>query len=471
MRHVDLTGLKGMREQENNNMNYSKVLGRIAIVGLAVLAATIVAWLSFRVIRNAMAASHNGFDGAVFLGAFAALLGIGLLVWRILLVVGYRSLPAPSDDALPAITVIVPAYNEGAQVLRALESVVASNYPHDRLQIIAIDDGSQDDTWRWIRRAVKRFAGRIEPVRFAENRGKRHGLSEGFRRGTGEIFVTIDSDSEIEPDTLRNLVAPFADEKVGAVAGNVRVLARQRHPIARMLDVLFVQGFDFRRAAESRVNTVVCTPGALSAYRANVVDKLHDEWLGQTFWGRPAAAGEDRALTNMILREGYDVRFQRNAVVHTEVPETFATLSRMLLRWERSNVRESLIMLRFAFRRFREGKKSGARINLLDSMRQLAQAPVIMVAMLGGLFVAPGALLLALLIGGLLRALIPGMIYLFLRPGWGALWAIPTGVFWTLLFFWLIPLAMITPHLSGWLTRQLPRPVVVAPRTAKVRNA
>lgn len=169
----------------------------------------------------------------------------------------------------------------------------------------------------------------------------------------------------------------------------------------------------------------------------------------------------------MILREGYDVRFQRNAVVHTEVPVTFGNLSRMLLRWERSNVRESLIMAGFAFRRFRAGDKSGARLNLLDSLRQLVQAPFLFFAMFAALAVAPGALIVALLVGGLWRALVPGLIYLSIRPSWKVLWAIPTGIGWTLFFFWLIPLAMVTPHLSGWLTRQV---VVSRPQPARVRH-
>ena len=99
--------------------------------------------------------------------------------------------------------------------------------------------------------------------------------------------------------------------------------------------------FDFMRASQSMVKTVMCTPGALSAYRKSIVMGVLDEWVDQTFLGRPANIGEDRALTNLILRKGYDVVFQQSARVYTEVPVGYANLCKMYLRWARSNVREN----------------------------------------------------------------------------------------------------------------------------------
>src|SRR5262249_7140076 len=152
-------------------------------------------------------------------------------------------------------------------------------------------------------------------------------LHEGFVRSRGQVLVTVDSDSEVHADTLRNLVTPLVvDESVGAVAGNVRVLNREGGPIARMMDVVFTYAFDFIRAAQSEVRTVMCTPGALSAYRRGLVLRVLPRWMAQTFLGLPANIGEDRALTNFILREGYHVTFQGNAVVDTEVPTSLAPL-------------------------------------------------------------------------------------------------------------------------------------------------
>ena len=80
---------------------------------------------------------------------------------------------------------------------------------------------------------------------------------------------------------------------------------------------------------------------------------LLDEWRDQKFMGRPAGIGEDRALTNLILREGWGVTMQRSALIYTNVPDTYLGITRMLLRWERSNIRENMEMYTFIFKDFR----------------------------------------------------------------------------------------------------------------------
>ena len=150
-----------------------------------------------------------------------------------------------------------------------------------------------------------------------------------------------------------------------------------------MLDVTFVFSFEFIRAGQSRVNAVLCTPGALSAYRREIVARVLNRWLHQTFCGRPANIGEDRAMTNLILESGSHVVFQQNAKVYTEVPIHYKKLTKMFLRWARSNIRETIVMSRFAFRRFREGSMTGARINLLLGWMALTKAQLALAAHLG----------------------------------------------------------------------------------------
>ena len=115
------------------------------------------------------------------------------------------------------------------------------------------------------------------------------------------------------------------------------------------------------------VHSVFCTPGALSAYRRSVIMPFMPEWVNQKFMGRPANIGEDRAISNIILREGHQVVFQKSALVYTEVPKDYAGLCRMFLRWSRSNVRENLEMFTFAFRRidFADEDLLGMQINLV----------------------------------------------------------------------------------------------------------
>ncbi len=266
----------------------------------------------------------------------------------------YRPFVLPPGP-LPKVTVIIPAYNEGAMVEKAIYSVAASDYPADRLEIICIDDGSKDDTWEYMQRAQARCPELIRLIRFPKNRGKREALYAGFTQGTGAYFVSVDSDSVIEADTVKQIVAPMLqDSKIGGVAGNVKVYNRAANLITRMLWVRFVLSFDFLRASQSAYGFVFCTPGALSAYRREAILPILEEWRGQTFLGSKCTIGEDRAFTNLILRQGYETVYQRSAVVYTTVPETYKGMCRMFLRWDRSNFRESYIQLSFMFKRYRQ---------------------------------------------------------------------------------------------------------------------
>src|SRR5512139_2420114 len=153
-------------------------------------------------------------------------MGFLLLFVRTILWLGYRPFRAAVGEEAPRLSVIIPAFNEGMMVERAIASVARADYPKGRLEILAIDDGSQDDTWKYIARAAIRFPDLVFPVRLSSNRGKRGALAEGFRRATGEVIVTVDSDSIIEPGALLAIAGPFRDARIGAVAGKVAVLNR-----------------------------------------------------------------------------------------------------------------------------------------------------------------------------------------------------------------------------------------------------
>jgi hyaluronan synthase len=377
--------------------------------------------------------------------------------WRILLVMRYSPAPACDDKDLPSCTVVVPAYNEGKQVLHTLRSVAKSDYPADKLQIIAIDDGSIDDTWRWIESAADEFPDRIETIKMPENGGKRYALFAGFLAGTGSVMVTLDSDSLIDSKALRRLVSPLVhDKSVGAVAGNVRVLNRDKGLIPKMLDVSFAFSFDFIRASQSMIGTVFCTPGALSAYRTEPLMRNLREWMNQTFFGRPCTIGEDRAMTNFIIRDGYKVLFQSDAVVYTDVPVRYDKLCRMFLRWARSNVREILVMARFIFTKFRTFGSAGARVNFAASCVNLfAWMFILPVAMFH--FVGyPIFFLSQTLFWAVCLASLPAIFYVIRHKSTDAVWAYAYSIFWLTALWWITPYALLTARNGNWLTRDLP---------------
>jgi hyaluronan synthase len=382
------------------------------------------------------------------------------LAYRIWFACHYRSYAPLSDSALPTITVVIPAYNEGRQILPTVRSVMNSRYPVEKMQVICVDDGSQDDTWEWMKTAQKEFPWKVRLVRQPVNRGKRHALMAGFAKAIGQVYVTIDSDSEVLPDTLRHLVSPLiSDPRVGAVAGNVRVLNLTQGAIPKMMEVSFTSGFDFIRAGQSVYGGVFCTPGALSAYRADVIIPHLPNWIHQTFMGRRAAIGEDRAMTNLVLSSGFRVVYQREAVVLTKIPNTFTGLRRMLLRWARSNVRENLVMLTFIIGRFRPTDSGSGWIRLFGTTQliRMTIAEAFKFAVVVQLLMVPVHTLFLLAVACIISAFLPALVYQKRYGGWfGWRWAIPYAFYWLFCLYWISLWGLITASQSGWLTRGLP---------------
>jgi hyaluronan synthase len=427
-----------------------------AVLLLVVVASTLTAsFLSSLEDVRAELQSWWGGELLLFAGRVMLVIGTAEFAWRVILVFFYyKPDPASSDDDLCMCTVVVPAYNEGQQVLGTIRSLAASDYPRHKLEIIAVDDGSKDDTWQWILQGAKEFPDLVVPHKQPKNMGKREALHVGFLKGRGEVFVTVDSDSLVDPQTVRELVSPMVrDPRVGAVAGNVRVLNTEEGLIPRMLDVQFVYGFEFIRASQSAVETVFCTPGALSAYRRDVVMKVLDEWVHQTFMGNPANIGEDRAMTNLIIREGYFVRFQRSAVVYTNVPVGYRNLYKMLLRWGRSNVRETIAMFGFIFKNFRNEHTVGTRINFVLQTLDMILGPFFLLATLLLLLWRPEIFILATLAGAGIHSLIPAGYYYHRTKNTDGAYSIWYSIMYLVSLSWIAPWSMLTVHKSGWLTR------------------
>ena len=400
----------------------------------------------------------NSSVGSVFLFVGFALLLFkgGFFLYNLYLYFRYKPVASVVDAALPTVTVIVPAYNEGKQVWATLMSLAKSDYPMDKLQLLAVDDGSKDDTWYWMQEAKKILGDRVTIFQQPKNMGKRHALYRGFNLGTGEVFVTVDSDSIVNADTLRNLVSPFVvNEKCGAVAGNIQVLNNQNAVLPKMLNVSFVLSFEFRRSAESQLNTVLCTPGALAAYRSEAVFACLPEWINQTFMGQPSDIGEDRAMTNMILKQGYHVLFQRNAYAYTNVPEKYKGLYKMFIRWGRSNVRENIVMAKYVFTNFRKESKIGPRLLFISQALKIIMTYPFLLFMLYFIISHPILFLSSTLLSILVVSTFPVLFYAKRYSVSKAFWAYSYSILFTFGLFWITPYAIATANRRGWLTREL----------------
>jgi hyaluronan synthase len=378
-------------------------------------------------------------------------IGLLLLCFRTLLWYRYRPYPSARMHDAPFLTVIIPAYNEGEMVGKSINSVMESGYPAGRLEIFVVDDGSKDDTWDHISRAAERHPDLITAVRFARNQGKRAALAEGFLKAQGEVVITIDSDSVIDKGTLLSMVGPFADPKVGAVAGRVKVFNTAEGLIPKMLHVRFALSFDFLRAAQSSYGTVYCCPGALAAYRISVVRKVMKDWMSQTFLGADCTIGEDRSMTNFILKENYDSVYQRTAVVHTIVPVTYEKLCKMFLRWDRSYIREEFRLAAISLSR-----------PLFARLVTIADITVTNVAYLFGylsLIILASfcfqdhTILTRILIAIGLTAGLNTLYYLKAERSWDFVFGIFYAYYSFFTMFWILPYAALTVRSKSWLTR------------------
>jgi hyaluronan synthase len=426
------------------------------LIGLGIVVGFLVA--IFLVTRNSMfrpiwiSAETDHWARLVFYPAFLwAIMGTILLAFRTLLWIMYRPFPAAAPEEAPDLTVIIPAYNEGPMVAKSIDSVAASHYPAGRLEILVVDDGSKDDTWKHIQIAAARHPNLVTAIQFSKNRGKREALAAGFEKARGEIVVTLDSDSVIERHTLIEAAGPFRDGRIAAVAGRVGVYNRREGMIPRMLHVRYILSFDLIRAAESAFRTVYCCPGAITAYRVSVVRKVLDAWKHQTFLGSKCTYGEDRALTNYIFKEGYDAVYQGSAVAHTVVPTTYSKLCKMFIRWNRSYVREEIRFLGIVWKRPLSSRVFALADRLITNIRYPVYYSSL--AMLFILIAHQPSLAIRFLTVVGITAFFNTMFYLRSERSPDFFYGVLYSYYSLVGLTWIFPYAFLTVRARSWLTR------------------
>jgi len=390
-------------------------------------------------------------DALYYPAVLWTLMGTVFLIFRTCMWVKYRPFLSVSYNEAPPLTVVIPAYNEGAMVFKSIESVARADYPQGRLEILVVDDGSSDDTWNFICRAANQYPDLVTKIRHTKNLGKREALAKGFARARGEIIVTIDSDSVVEREALLALAGPFRDEHVGAVAGKVSVYNLGQGLIPRMLNVRYALSFDLLRTVESAYENVFCCPGALTAYRAAAVRRVLDAWRQQTFLGVRCTFGEDRALTNFLFAAGYNAVYQRSAVVHTLVPTTYKKLCKMYLRWDRSYVREELRFVQLIGKR----PLRIALIALFDRLVTNLRYPLGYASL--GLLLFHGVehplMFLRMLTAVGFMSLLNMFYYLWREQSTDFLYGVLYSYFSLFALTWIFPYAVVTVRARSWLTR------------------
>ncbi len=288
-------------------------------------------------------------DGLQGFGSYYTILVTGYVLSRFVLAAIYR--PPPDAGIEPSVAIVVPSYNEGEAVARTIHSCVGLDYPPDRLELVVVNDGSTDDTWQHMRRAASCYApGRVRCVDLGSNQGKRAAMAEGIRRTDAEILVFIDSDSMPAPAAVRKLVQGFANPKVGAVSGLTYVRNVHDNTLTRMQAARYYISFQLLKTGEAVVGAVACCSGCFAAYRRASIMPVLERWEHQRFLGAPCTYGDDRALTNMVLRARWRATYDAEAEAWTDAPNSYRIFFKQQLRWKKSWAREAPILVSHVWR-------------------------------------------------------------------------------------------------------------------------
>jgi hyaluronan synthase len=274
---------------------------------------------------------------------FMAFFAYVWLLWTAKVVAARRYRPSTASPGPLTTTVIVPIYREPERVLhRALSSLVAER----PAEIIAVIDGG-DPVAAGIADCY------CDAVVKIPKSGKRAAIAAGLAasRPGSEVLVVVDSDTVWARGALAELIRPFADPRVGGVTPRQAIFDVGKDPVRRLADWLEDIRYHVTVPAQSVFGQVGCLAGRTVAYRRAAFGPAVENLVRQTVLGVPQSIGDDRVLTNELLRRGWRTVYQSTALVTTDAPGTWRDFWRQQVRWGRSSQRETLLSLRWLWRR------------------------------------------------------------------------------------------------------------------------
>ncbi|MYT71267.1 MULTISPECIES: glycosyltransferase [unclassified Streptomyces] len=273
------------------------------------------------------------------------------------------------------VSVLVPAYNEAKCIENTVRSLMLSEHP---VEIIVIDDGSTDGTARIVENL------RLPNVRVVRqhNAGKPAALNRGLANARYDLIVMMDGDTVFEPATVRELVQPFGDPRVGAVAGNAKVGNRDSL-IGAWQHIEYVMGFNLDRRMYDVLRCMPTIPGAVGAFRRSALEPIggmSDDTLA-----------EDTDVTMALHRDGWRVVYAEKARAWTEAPESVQQLWSQRYRWSYGTMQAIWKHRRAVIDRGPSGRFGRVGLPLVSLFMVLAPllAPLIDVFLLYGVVFGP----------------------------------------------------------------------------------
>jgi biofilm PGA synthesis N-glycosyltransferase PgaC len=362
--------------------------------------------------------------------------------------------PQP-DEIWPPISILVPCYNEGENAAETLITAAAADYP--QFEIIAINDGSRDNTAEVLNELTERIAN-LRVAHLAVNQGKAIALNTGALLAKHEILVCIDGDALLDPQALYWIARAFRRHTVGGLAGNPRI--RNRTSLLGRLQVgEFSSIVGLIRRAQATFGRLFTVSGVICAFRKRA--------LQEAGWWSPRTITDDIDVTWRVQVAGWRVAYEPHAIVWILMPETLKGLWKQRLRWAEGGVE---MMVDF-FRPMVRGVRPSLLLAYIDYVMSLVWAYVMTFSLIVGLMwavgLAPRKLLpgfqlipewwgLTLSITYLVQALVSHLLERRFEPH------MLRSLFWMIWYpmaFWMIntatavaalPIALLRPRKATW---------------------
>lgn len=265
-----------------------------------------------------------------------------LLVNVVLIIAGYlyyikienEEVPEIKGEA-PFVSIMVPAHNEGKVITKTVESLLALDYPHDRYEIIVINDNSSDNSSELLGNLQRKHEGRnliiINTDAVTGGKGKSNALNIGFKQSQGELIAIYDADNTPEKTALRYLVAEITnDDTLGAVIGKFRTRNRNTNLLTRFINIETLSFQWMAQAGRWKLFKLCTIPGTNFIMRRSIVESIGG-------WDVKAIA-EDTEISFRIYMMGYRIKFQPKSVTWEQEPQTVKVWFKQRTRWAKGNI-------------------------------------------------------------------------------------------------------------------------------------
>ncbi|MFF2886831.1 glycosyltransferase [Paenibacillus sp. NPDC057967] len=265
-----------------------------------------------------------------------------LLVNVVLIIAGYlyyieledKPVPELKGEA-PFVSIMVPAHNEGKVIVKTVESLLSLDYPHDRYEIIVINDNSSDNSRELLAELQAMHPGRnlkvINTDAVTGGKGKSNALNIGFAQSKGELIAIYDADNTPERKALLYLVSEIMnDQSLGAVIGKFRTRNRNASLLTRFINVETLSFQWMAQAGRWKLFKLCTIPGTNFIMRREIVERIGG-------WDVKAIA-EDTEISFRIYMMGYKIKFQPKSVTWEQEPQTVKVWFKQRTRWAKGNI-------------------------------------------------------------------------------------------------------------------------------------